>query len=82
MHTSRRISARRSLQSIKKNSMKEYVKDEWGLRTLRTDEMLTRGGLTFRELWNLLNILGEAVKKAEKYWPKFRDGFQAGWEAA
>jgi hypothetical protein len=46
--------------------MKEYVKDEWGLRALKTDEMLTRGGLTFRELWNLLNILGEAVKQAEK----------------
>ena len=62
--------------------MEEYVKDEWGLRALKRDEMLTRGGLTFRELWNLLNLLGEAVKKAEKYWPKFREGFQAGWEAA
>ncbi len=58
------------------------MKDELGLRALDRQEMLVRGGLSLRELWNLLSILGEALKKAEKYWPKFREGFVAGWEAA
>ncbi len=62
--------------------MKEYVNEVRGLRTLDQNEMLVKGGISFKELWNLLNAIGDAVKKAEKYWPKFRDGFQAGWEAA
>ncbi|MDP3452808.1 MAG: hypothetical protein Q8R90_07615 [Bacteroidales bacterium] len=62
--------------------MKEYAKEVWGLRTLDREEKLVKGGISFRELWNLLNAIGDAVKKAEKYWPKFREGFQAGWEAA
>ena len=62
--------------------MSEIMKDELGLRALDRQEMLVRGGLSLRELWNLLPILGEALKKAEKYWPKFREGFVAGWEAA
>jgi len=62
--------------------MSEIMKDELGLRALDRQEMLVRGGLSLRELWNLLSILGEALKKAEKYWPKFREGFVAGWEAA
>ncbi len=62
--------------------MKEYVNEVRGLRTLDQNEILVKGGISLRELWNLLNAIGDAVKKAEKYWPKFRDGFQAGWEAA
>ncbi|MHC1779233.1 MAG: hypothetical protein AB9922_03230 [Bacteroidales bacterium] len=62
--------------------MKEYLDDEWGLKTLTGKEALTRGGLTFRELWEMLAILGEALKQAEKYWPRFKKGFVAGWEDA
>ncbi len=62
--------------------MKEYVKDEWGLKTLDKNEMQVCGGMTWREFWLLLNAIGDAVKKAEKYWPSFKEGFQTGWEAA
>ncbi len=53
-----------------------------GLRTLDENEMQTCGGMSLREVWLLLNMLGDAIKKAEKYWPAFKEGFQAGWEAA
>lgn len=62
--------------------MKEHLRDEWGLKTLDENEMQTNGGISLRELWLLLNMLGDAIKKAEKYWPAFKDGFQAGWEEA
>ncbi|MDD2419474.1 MAG: hypothetical protein EOM16_00260 [Bacteroidia bacterium] len=62
--------------------MKEHSKAEWGLVPLEEREMLQNGGMSLRELWQLLSILGEAVKKAEKYWPKFKEGFVEGWEAA
>jgi hypothetical protein len=62
--------------------MNEYLRDERGLVRLTEEEMYTSGGLTLREWWQLLNTLGDALKKAEKYWPKFREGFTEGWRAA
>ena len=62
--------------------MKEHLRDETGLKTLDINEMQTSGGMSLRELWLLLNMIGDAIKKAEKYWPSFRDGFQEGWEEA
>jgi hypothetical protein len=62
--------------------MKEYLDDKWGLKTLTGKETQIRGGLSFKELWEFLTILGEAVKQAEKYWPRFKKGFVAGWEGA
>ena len=56
--------------------------EKWGLETLTLEEELTGGGLTFKELWEMLNLLGDVVKKIEKYWPSFKEGFVAGWEGA
>lgn len=62
--------------------MNEYLKDEWRLTTLEESEEMVAGGISYRELWQLLNTLGEVLKKAEKYWPSFKHGFVEGWEAA
>ena len=62
--------------------MKEYVDRDWGLEALEKSELLTTGGLTFKELWNLLEKMAAIADTVEKYWPRFRKGFQVGWEAA
>ena len=62
--------------------MSEYVKDEWRLTTLEENEEMIAGGMSLRELWRLAQLIGEVVKKVEKYWPKFKHGFVEGWEAA
>lgn len=62
--------------------MSDLKRDEWGLNTLEKEELELRAGMTLREWWALLCMLGDAVKKAEKYWPKFKEGFVAGWEEA
>ncbi|OFY41702.1 MAG: hypothetical protein A2X18_10260 [Bacteroidetes bacterium GWF2_40_14] len=62
--------------------MKEYVDRDWGLETLDDGELLVSGGISWREVWILLEKIAELAEKAEKYWPSFRKGFQVGWEAA
>ncbi len=62
--------------------MNEYVKDEWRLTTLDEKEEAIAGGVSYRELWQLAKLIGEVIKKAEKYWPSFKHGFVEGWEAA
>ncbi|MFA6770352.1 MAG: hypothetical protein WCR71_04190, partial [Bacteroidales bacterium] len=75
--------ARRNLQKQSNYLvMNEYVKDEWRLTTLEENEETIAGGLSLTELWRLANFLGNALKKAEKYWPSFKHGFVEGWEAA
>ncbi len=61
---------------------KEYVERDWGLETLDDGELLLTGGITWREVWILLEKIAELADKAEKYWPSFKKGFQVGWEAA
>lgn len=62
--------------------MKEYEDRDWGLEALDNKELLITGGLSLKEVWLLLEKLAEIADKAEKYWPRFRKGFQVGWEAA
>lgn len=62
--------------------MNEHVKDEWRLTTLEENEEMIAAGITLRELWRYATLIGEALKKAEKYWPSFKHGFVEGWEAA
>ncbi|MFA5849731.1 MAG: hypothetical protein WC833_07595 [Bacteroidales bacterium] len=62
--------------------MKEYVERDWGLEALDDGELLLSGGISWREVWILLEKIAELADKAEKYWPSFRKGFQVGWEAA
>lgn len=56
------------------------LREEWGLSPLEEKEMLAEGGLTLRELWELLELIEKVVKKIEKYWPPLKDGFIVGWE--
>jgi len=62
--------------------MKEYVDGDFGLETLNEKELLTCGGITLRELWVLLQEAAALAEELEKYWPRFRKGFQAGWRSA
>ncbi|MPM24561.1 hypothetical protein SDC9_71044 [bioreactor metagenome] len=62
--------------------MEKIMREQWGLTPLDEREMLQNGGLSLREIWNYLTLLGEVLKKAEKYWPSFKHGFVDGWEAA
>lgn len=62
--------------------MNEYVKDEWGLTTLRKEEEMVAGGINYRELWQLGQFLGKVIRTVEKYWPSFKHGFVEGWEGA
>ncbi len=52
------------------------------MQSLSQNEMMISGGLTLREIWRYLEMAGKALKTIEKYWPKFKHGFVAGWEAA
>ncbi len=63
-------------------AMKEFVEREWGVETLDDESLLVEGGLTFREFMNLLEKAAALAEELEKYWPRFRKGFVAGWEAA
>lgn len=62
--------------------MKEYVDRDWGLEALDDDELFMAGGISWREVWIFLEKVAELAEKAEKYWPRFKKGFQVGWEAA
>ncbi len=62
--------------------MKEYVERDWGLEALDDGELLVSGGISWKQVWMLLEKIAELADKAEKYWPNFRKGFQVGWEAA
>ncbi len=69
-------------RNIKLSVMKELIEREWEVDALDSEGMNVQGGLTFRELLNLLEKAAALAEELEKYWPRFRRGFVAGWEAA
>lgn len=52
------------------------------MQNLSQQEMMISGGMSLRDIWRYLEMAGKALKTIEKYWPKFKHGFVAGWEAA
>lgn len=62
--------------------MKEYVVEDFGMETLNEKELQVSGGMTIREVWILLQEAAALAQELERYWPRFRKGFQTGWRSA
>ncbi|MCK9305700.1 MAG: hypothetical protein PHP30_06470 [Bacteroidales bacterium] len=62
--------------------MKEYDGEDCGMKALDGNELMISGGMTLRELWTLLQEAAALAQELERYWPRFRKGFQAGWRSA
>ncbi len=62
--------------------MKEYVEEDFGMETLSEKELQISGGMSLKEVWRLLQEAAALADELEKYWPRFRKGFQAGWRSA
>ncbi len=62
--------------------MKQFRCKKSMMQNLSQQEMMISGGMSLRDMWRYLEMAGKALKTIEKYWPKFKHGFVAGWEAA
>lgn len=82
MHTSGEFRTPVCGNNFNKSVMKEYDERDWGLVTLDNNELQMQGGITFKELRRLLEEAATIAEEIQKYWPRFRKGFLAGWEAA
>lgn len=60
--------------------MDENVWKDCSLEVLSSDEMQIRGGSRLRELWKLIEQIGELIDELREYWPDFERGFKKGWD--
>lgn len=51
-----------------------------GFEELSSSEMMISGGLTWKEVLELLRLLADLAKGLEDYLPDFVDGFKDGWD--
>lgn len=61
--------------------MKDLELRSIGLREIDDYEMEITGGFDYGKIIKWVERAVEILEKAEKYWPSFKEGFNAGWEA-